>query len=380
MKTLVLTWGLLISMGISYAQTCNDGFESNSFAGWQGATGTNNGSYSITITSTGFPASNFGIESAATSTIICSNSNTNTNVYEPLPAPGFGQYTARLGQYNMSGAVVEMMTYSFVPTVADSNFLYTYTTYLQAPGHSAVNNPYFIVKMLDAAGNVIPGSLYMYQTGTFSTLGFDTSACNPMLLFKGWTIRGVNLSAYVGQTVTLVAINSDCALSGHYAYSYIDIDCDGVLQVPAGSNMVLSAKSEEGATYLWNTGATTPTIMIASPVPNSIYTCKVTLSSAYSNYSFNVTYKIVSPTSVSNNAEMLYSKIYPNPASDVLYLKDIHSLKIINTLGQVVKHSVFKEKERDNAINIADLPEGLYIVEYRDTNNAVHFDKMMISW
>ncbi len=377
MKTNVLIFlSSALMSKILLAQTCNDGFETNSFAGWQGGKGTRSTGYSFTLTSTSLSSPNFSVESASTSTIICSNSTSNPSVYQPLPAFGFGQYSARLGEYNVPGFVVEFMTYTFVPTVNDTNFLFAYSTYLQAPGHGPTDNPYFVVGILDANNDTIPGSFYMYQTGTPSVAGFDTSACGMGLYFKPWTIRGVNLSNYAGQTVTLFAVNADCAMGGHYAYSYLDMDCDGVLMVPATSNLILNATSEPNSTYLWNTGATTPTIMIPSPTPNSIYTCKVTLSSDYNNYSFYVIYKIVSPTSVENIAQSSYIKIYPNPANNELFVENIQSLTLKNTLGQEVKRMSFNTNQ--NILPVSDLPEGVYFVEGIDHNNQRFVQKLLI--
>lgn len=376
MKTQVLFLGFVSGLSYSIAQTCNDGFESNSFAGWQGATGTNAGNYSITITGTTISSPRFSIEGVATGTIICSNSVSNPTVYQPLPANGFGQYSARIGEYNVVGGGVEMITYSFVPSVNDTNFLFAYSTYLQAPGHGPTDNPYFVIGILDANGDTIPGSFYMYQTGTFSTLGFDTSACGYGLHFKPWTIRGVNLSSYAGQVVTLFAVNADCSYGGHYAYSYIDIDCDGVLNVPATSNLVLNAKSEEGSTYLWNTGSTTPTIIVASPSPNSIYTCKVTLPANYNNQTFYVSYQIIGTTNIESTPKTITSFIYPNPANDKLYLNSIKSFKLINALGQIVKS--LEISENTEVVDITDLPEGIYFTQSIDINNNSYFDKLLI--
>lgn len=95
MKTnvLILLSSVLMSK-IMFAQNCNDGFETNSFTGWQGGKGTRSIGYSFTLTSTSLSSPNFSVESASTATIICSNSTSNPSVYQPLPAFGFGQYSA----------------------------------------------------------------------------------------------------------------------------------------------------------------------------------------------------------------------------------------------------------------------------------------------
>ncbi|MEW6772520.1 MAG: T9SS type A sorting domain-containing protein [Bacteroidota bacterium] len=376
MKTkLLVVAGVLLSIMMP-SQTCQDGFETNSFLGWTGAIGQNNGNYSITITSLGTPSPNFAIE---TSTLIpCSNTNSNPGVYEPLAAPGFDQYSARLGQQGAVGSVVEILTYSFTPTVNDTDFLFVYSTYLEAPGHGPTDNPYFVIGMLDQNGDTIPGSFYMYQTGTPSTAGFDTSACFPYLFFKPWTIRGVNLAPYAGQQVVLFAINSDCYYGGHYAYSYIDMDCDGFLTVPAQSTVLLNARSEAGSTYLWNTGATTNTILLNNPAPNSIYTCTVTLSANFAPANANtfvVKYKIIGTTSIEEKSNQEIISFYPNPARNVLYIQGQHykNIKMYDILGNEIKLNFIDDK----SINISHLSDGIYFVKFFD-NGEEKILKVMV--
>ncbi|HEY4798867.1 MAG TPA: PKD domain-containing protein, partial [Bacteroidia bacterium] len=43
--------------------------------------------------------------------------------------------------------------------------------------------------------------------------------------YKPWTLVGINLSAYIGQTLNVVITNADCDQGGHFAYSYWDFLC-----------------------------------------------------------------------------------------------------------------------------------------------------------
>jgi hypothetical protein len=140
LTTLLITFNLI-------AQNCSDGFETNSFAGWSGAKGTNSGGYSISFTAFNTSPPEFGIETA--SIIPCSDSVGSPGNYQLIVPLGFGQYSARLGEVNVSGFKVEKITYTFVPTSADTSFLYAYSTYLQAPGHGPTDNPYFVIGLLD---------------------------------------------------------------------------------------------------------------------------------------------------------------------------------------------------------------------------------------
>ena len=52
--------------------------------------------------------------------------------------------------------------------------------------------------------------------------------------------------------------------------------------------------------------------------------------------------------------------VYPNPASDVLYItadKPAHSIRVYNVYGQEVAQATDA-----NSINVANLPAGVYIV------------------
>jgi hypothetical protein len=373
LTTLLITFNLI-------AQNCNDGFETNSFAGWSGAKGTNSGGYSVSFTTFNTSPPEFGIETA---TIIpCSDSAGSPGNYQPIVPLGFGQYSARLGEVNVPIAKVEMLTYTFVPTSNDTSFLYAYSTFLQAPGHGPNDNPYFVIGLLDQNGDTIPGSLYLYQTGTTSTLGLVVSNCSSGLYFKPWTIRGINLSSYAGQVVTLFAVNADCAFGGHFAYSYIDMDCDGVLNVPIQPMVTLSAISEAGSSYLWNTGATTPTITVNNPLPNSMYSCKVTLPSYYSPtgpVSFYVTYKITDTTTIVKQFNQNNSNIYPNPTNDFLYLKNKSDVKKIELFD--ISGSAIKVKEIDlnkNRIDVSNLSNGIYFVRIYRNDDEFSIEKIVI--
>jgi hypothetical protein len=53
------------------------------------------------------------------------------------------------------------------------------------------------------------------------------------VFYRDWTRASIDLSSYVGQTVTVQFITEDCSVGGHYAYAYVDdfctSDCGGRL-------------------------------------------------------------------------------------------------------------------------------------------------------
>lgn len=72
----------------------------------------------------------------------------------------------------------------------------------------------------------------------------------------------------------------------------------------------------------------------------------------------------VAPLSVAKNEGVGNLQLYPNPASDKVYIKNLKDNKaIINVIGangQLVKTTTVNA---DNSIDVADLQEGVYIIE-----------------
>ena len=61
-------------------------------------------------------------------------------------------------------------------------------------------------------------------------------------------------------------------------------------------------------------------------------------------------------------------KLYPNPASDILYLENpsgtaIENVTVYNTLGQEVRY-LKNQSASKVAISVANLPVGMYIIQF----------------
>jgi hypothetical protein len=69
-------------------------------------------------------------------------------------------------------------------------------------------------------------------------------------------------------------------------------------------------------------------------------------------------------------------KVYPNPATDVLYLKDIPCetavYTILNSMGQRVKSGT-----TNGSISIADLENGIYVLQV-DINKKIKTAKFVV--
>lgn len=142
----------------------------------------------------------------------------------PVVAPGFGNTSIQLGQPQMTGCGAEKLVYQLTVTNADTNFVFAYAIVIQDAGHSASQQPFVDLCITDQSGNPVPCGCFRY-TGGPNLPGFYPAICSWGAYYKPWTIVGVNLSAYVGQTLTITILNVDCAQCGHFAHSYWDFTC-----------------------------------------------------------------------------------------------------------------------------------------------------------
>lgn len=249
----------------SQSSCTNSDFELGNFTGWTGELGS-------------------CCPIATTPSVIVSGRHTimtgtardpNTCNTVPVVAPG-GTYSARLGNA-INGRQAEKLTYT-IPVVDASNalFIYKYAVVLQDPSHTAVDQPRFELKILNASGQVIdPVCGYYLVVADDNIPGFQTCGGT---VYKNWTTVGIDLTPYIGQQISMVFATGDCDLGGHYGYAYIDAYCTALrinTNFCVGSSSV-TLSAPVGFSYLWSTGATTPSITINNPVIGQTITCQLT--------------------------------------------------------------------------------------------------------
>lgn len=249
----------------SQSSCTNSDFELGNFTGWTGELGS-------------------CCPIATTPSVIVSGRHTimtgtardpNTCNTVPVVAPG-GTYSARLGNA-INGRQAEKLTYT-IPVVDASNalFIYKYAVVLQDPSHTAVDQPRFELKILNASGQVIdPVCGYYLVVADDNIPGFQT--CGGVV-YKNWTTVGIDLTPYIGQQISMVFATGDCDLGGHYGYAYLDAYCTALrinTNFCVGSSSV-TLSAPVGFSYLWSNGATTPSITINNPVIGQTITCQLT--------------------------------------------------------------------------------------------------------
>ena len=200
-------------------------------------------------------------------------------------------YSARLGDTS-GGGNAEELEYRINVTSANYLFIYRYAVVLESPNHSVNQQPGFSVQINDSLGNVLDSTCgyYLFYSPTCDNppncptskgwhycphVGNAGDGC----YWKDWTTVGMNLSAYVGQTIQVVFITHGCAYTAHRGYAYISAFCSYLtLQTSMceGDSSATLTAPPGFARYNWSTGDTVKQIVVPHPVTGENISCVLT--------------------------------------------------------------------------------------------------------
>ena len=266
----------------SYAQCYNADFELGNFTGWQGRRGD---CCPITLPNNGIVNGRQTIMSPGIDPHTCGGLST---VYS-------GNFSARLGNDNV-GNQAEGLTFTFTVTPQSTLVQYAYAVVFEDPGHTDDEQPRFNSRVRLADGSIIACTDYMVTaasnlSGFQSCPGIDNQGDPVNIAWRDWSTVTVDLTAYVGQTVTLEFETGDCSLGGHFGYAYIDaIYCTANeidVQYCINQTTAILSAPPGFASYLWETGETTQTISVNPTLYNTLSCflttttgCELTLTAA----------------------------------------------------------------------------------------------------
>ena len=222
----------------------------------------------------------------------------------PVTAPN-SSGAVRIGNA-VNGYGCELLSKTLVVTPASSTITFWYAVVLQDPNHSISNQPFFWVRVLDAAGNIVPGA-FDFGSGSDVIVADQT---NPFfhtknvpgqgtIVYKDWSCAQIDLSSQVGKQVTIEFVTGDCGRGAHWGYAYIDNFCGNCKGSPTGNityNCAASTHCGPGHVcfdyLLPKEGSTTGIVTITLDIyQNQVFLTQLTspnLSSG-SSYCFNIT-------------------------------------------------------------------------------------------
>jgi hypothetical protein len=261
------------------SQCSNLDFEDSTFVNWTGATGDNTGGLTIPIVwATGFISNGNNASSTdllARHTIITVN-KVDSIVTDPVTmqpdtqfttlAPNGGVASVRLGNRTSNYESAKLTT-QYAVTAQNSWFQFQFASIMEDPQHTWDMQPYFMINVYDQTMTIVPSLCDTIWAGDPS-VPYIISGSNSMHLYRRWTPLSIDMSAYIGTTMTIEFINADCAFSGHFGYTYLDVSCFGTgvpnvwpgdadYNLQANNMDVLTLGVAYGATGTARAGATT---------------------------------------------------------------------------------------------------------------------------
>jgi len=250
----------------------NMDFETGDFTGWDLTRGDVDGSVPYSF------VGEFPVGPSAYHQIFGGGADPVTGI--PTVNPLGGAFSVRLGNGTGTGARAARMKQTFLVDATNYLYTYSYAVVFESPNGHALNElPYFTVRVFDEFGANVPCGEYSVIADAASAPDYLTTVSGGVtILYQNWQTVFTNLSAYIGQNVTIEFTSGDCSLTGHYGYAYVDASC-AMNQIIAsdniictGDNAILTAPAG-AASYLWSTGETTQQITVFS---GGNYTCTLT--------------------------------------------------------------------------------------------------------
>jgi len=215
----------------------------------------------------------------------------------------------KLGNNNI-GAESEAISFNyFVDTTDKDMLILKYAIVLQDPNHTKLNQPRFTLEILDSTGKVIDTTCCFADFYAAGDLGWN-EVQGTEIIWKDWTIVGIDIAPYHGQNIKIKLTTYDCAEGGHFGYAYFIINCDNkrinlINRCDAQDSIYLQAPL--GFEYKW-TKQGDPTILSTTneclvPVDTNNYEC---LTSFIGKPECNFTISSVS-INVEPKAKLLYT-------------------------------------------------------------------------
>lgn len=272
----------------------NMDFETGTMSGWTRSTG-----YNPLTNSVGCCSSPNGDQTVMTGL------GTDTYGGFPVVYPG-GIYSLRLGSTAVGG-IADRISQTFFVTAANANFTYRYAAVLNDPGHIQAQQPRFTSEIIDSLGNPILCNTNSVVVGG-GIPGFSISPTTgpgaSAVRYKPWTDVVVDLTANIGQNVTIRFTVYDCSPTGHFGYVYLDGSCGSF----NNSATMLSCQNTTDnlcvqpgfLSSTWDgPGISSITNSCISVTAAGIYSCSTTLMSGCPGPSFNYTVSLIAKPTAS---------------------------------------------------------------------------------
>lgn len=208
--------------------------------------------------STSNPFQNTGVVNGRHTLITQQGSDPKTGGQLPQLPPGESS-VIRLGN-ERTGAEAEAITYRFIVENDAAILLLKFAVVLQDPSHPAIDQPRFVVRVLDGNGNLVDDCAEYDVSAGAGIPGFQTYSgpYGECIRWRPWTNVGIDLSHFIGQEVRVQFVTYDCDWHGHFGYAYFTASCisNRLDLVACNGQTVTLAAPPDFESYLWSNGST----------------------------------------------------------------------------------------------------------------------------
>ena len=201
---------------------------------------------------------------------------------------------------------------------------------------------------IDANSSVTIDGLELAPSATYTIAG-------PNVFDRTSTPIVVGDNSSINRVYTMTEVLSDYL--GVISFSYEDSELNGISE----SDLVLEVQDGNG---VWNN--VLPTIDQTNNTLTYDFTELVSFTT-FTASSVNATLS-VEPIEIND-----FVKVYPNPATDYLFIKS--NLNYQSTLYNVAGQRVMQSNAK--TLNVVDLPSGVYLLQLKSENNSISTFKII---
>ena len=216
-------------------------------------------------------------------TVIWDRTATDPRTNNALSLVPPGEFASvRLGNWE-TGEEAESISYIYDVDSTSAILLLKYSCILENPGHSAVEQPRFVLDIMDLNGNMIDPTCghcdFYAKSNAQGWISVGSS-----VVYKPWTLVGLNLEDYIGQSIKIRLTTYDCSQGAHYGYAYFTLGCASATiattSCASDASVQMSLTAPDGFNYQWFNSqgqpvSTNRNIDIASS-DTTTYRCRLT--------------------------------------------------------------------------------------------------------
>lgn len=148
----------------------------------------------------------------------------------PVTAPNGSNHALKLGDFGGPGPVsANRLERPILVTATNRLLTYNYAVVIMTCGNYPVDNSAAVMLFfLDQQGDTIPCSKQYFNPryGNIPGFTYDPAYLPDRLYYLPWQTKTLDLSGYIGQTITPVFMTKSCGSGFHSGYIYIDMVCN----------------------------------------------------------------------------------------------------------------------------------------------------------